>query len=72
VPCAMWQWRMPVLPIEECLTLRKFGSRLQGQPERLRLPGIETTSGPSARGSLKHLVLPMRFAWIKSQIVCTA
>src|SRR3989344_1455103 len=23
-------------PIEECLTLRKFGSRLQGHPERLK------------------------------------
>ncbi len=37
-------------PIEECLTLRKFGSRLQGHPERLRLPGIETTSGPLGSG----------------------
>lgn len=37
-------------PIEECLTLRKFGSRLQGHPERLRLPGIETTSGPLGEG----------------------
>ncbi|MFA5744843.1 MAG: transketolase, partial [Candidatus Paceibacterota bacterium] len=32
--------------IEECLTLRKFGSRLQGHPDRLALPGLETTSGP--------------------------
>lgn len=37
-------------PIEECLTLRKFGSRLQGHPERLKLPGIETTSGPLGEG----------------------
>ncbi|MBI5003513.1 transketolase [Candidatus Kaiserbacteria bacterium] len=37
-------------PIEECLTLRKFGSRLQGHPERLRLPGMETTSGPLGSG----------------------
>ena len=37
-------------PIEECLTLRKFGSRLQGHPERLRLPGLETTSGPLGEG----------------------
>ncbi len=36
--------------IEECLTLRKFGSRLQGHPERLRLPGLETTSGPLGEG----------------------
>jgi len=31
-------------------TLRKFGSRLQGHPERLRLPGLETTSGPLGSG----------------------
>ena len=37
-------------PIEECLTLRKFASRLQGHPERLRLPGMETTSGPLGEG----------------------
>ena len=37
-------------PPEECLTLRKFGSRLQGHPERLRLPGLETTSGPLGEG----------------------
>jgi len=37
-------------PIEECLKLRKFGSRLQGHPERLRMPGIETTSGPLGEG----------------------
>lgn len=35
---------------EECLTLRKFGSRLQGHPERSRLPGLETTSGPLGEG----------------------
>jgi transketolase len=38
------------LPVEECLTLRKFGSRLQGHPERLKLPGLETTSGPLGSG----------------------
>lgn len=37
-------------PKEELLTLRKFGSRLQGHPERLRLPGMETTSGPLGSG----------------------
>ena len=35
---------------KELLTLRKFGSRLQGHPERLRLPGLETTSGPLGCG----------------------
>jgi transketolase len=37
-------------PLEEILTLRKFGSRLQGHPERVRLPGLETTSGPLGEG----------------------
>lgn len=37
-------------PIEECLTLRKFGSRLQGHPEHKKLPGLETTSGPLGSG----------------------
>ncbi len=31
-------------------TLRKLGSPLQGHPERLRLPGVETTSGPLGSG----------------------
>ncbi len=37
-------------PVEECLTLRKFGSRLQGHPEREKLPGVETTAGPLGIG----------------------
>lgn len=37
-------------PVEECLTLRKFGSRLQGHPERHKLPGVESTSGPLGSG----------------------
>ena len=35
---------------EELLTLRKYGSRLQGHPERTKLPGIESTSGPLGSG----------------------
>ncbi|HEX8763224.1 MAG TPA: transketolase, partial [Candidatus Saccharimonadales bacterium] len=34
----------------ELLTLRKLGSRLQGHPERTKLPGVETTSGPLGSG----------------------
>lgn len=37
-------------PRKELMTLRKFGSRLQGHPERLKLPGMETTSGPLGCG----------------------
>jgi transketolase len=37
-------------PVDELLTLRKFGSRLQGHPERVKLPALETTSGPLGEG----------------------
>ncbi|MCB9821626.1 transketolase [Candidatus Nomurabacteria bacterium] len=35
---------------KELKTLRKFGSRLQGHPERTKLPGLEHTSGPLGCG----------------------
>jgi len=35
---------------EELSTLRKFNSRLQGHPEREKLPGLENTSGPLGCG----------------------
>lgn len=37
-------------PKSELMTLRKLGSRLQGHPERVKLPGMETTSGPLGSG----------------------
>lgn len=36
--------------VDELLTLRQFGSRLQGHPHRTSLPGLETTSGPLGSG----------------------
>ena len=35
---------------KELQTLRQFGSRLQGHPERQKLPGVEHTSGPLGCG----------------------
>lgn len=35
---------------KELMTLRKWGSRLQGHPERTKLPGLENTSGPLGSG----------------------
>lgn len=37
-------------PRKELQTLRQFGSRLQGHPERTKLPGLESTSGPLGEG----------------------
>jgi transketolase len=38
----------PVEEVEE--TLRQFASRFQGHPERMRIPALETTSGPLGSG----------------------
>jgi transketolase len=37
-------------PVSELLTLRKFGTRLQGHPHREFLPMLETSSGPLGAG----------------------
>ena len=37
-------------PVSELMTLRKFGSRLQGHPHREYLPYVETSSGPLGSG----------------------
>ncbi len=59
-------------PVEECLTLRKFGSRLQGHPERVRLPGLETTSGPlgSGLGQAAGMALGARMDGKKFRTYC--
>lgn len=36
--------------IKEAMTLRKFGSKMQGHPERTKLASMETTSGPLGSG----------------------
>jgi len=42
--------RAGYFPILKLKSYTKFGSPLQGHPERFRLPGIETTSGPLGCG----------------------
>ncbi len=39
-----------VFPVEELLTLRKIGSRLQGHPDMRKLPGIEASTGSLGQG----------------------
>jgi len=58
-------------PKEELLTLRKLGSRLQGHPERTKLPGLETTSGPLGCGlsqaagiALAHRMDKLTHRWV--------
>ncbi len=38
------------MPVEELVTLRKFGSRLQGHPHREFMPWLENSSGPLGSG----------------------
>lgn len=42
--------RRGYFPLDELLTLRKLGSRLQGHPHREALPGLENCSGPLGSG----------------------
>src|ERR1700749_123939 len=59
-------------PVEECLPLRKFGPRLQGHPERVRSPGLETTSGPLGSGlsQAAGMAYAPRMDGKKNQIYC--
>jgi len=59
-------------PVEECLTLRKFGTRLQGHPERTKLPGLETTSGPLGSGlsQAAGMAYALRMDGSQSRVYC--
>lgn len=59
-------------PVEECMTLRKFGSRLQGHPERDRMPGLETTSGPLGEGLAQAagMAYALRLDGSRSRVYC--
>lgn len=66
--------RAGYFPVSELKTLRKLGSRLQGHPERVRLPGLETTSGPLGSGlsSAAGMALALRMDGKTAQrIYCT-
>lgn len=58
--------------VEELSTLRKFGSRLQGHPEREKLPGIENTSGPLGSGlsQASGMALGLKMDNKKNHIYC--
>jgi transketolase len=60
-------------PISEAeQTLRKFGSRLQGHPERERLPGMETTSGPLGSGlsQASGMAYGLRMDGKRNRVIC--
>ncbi len=51
----------------ELKTLRKLGSRLQGHPERARLPGLENTSGPLGSGLSQASGMAYAFQYLDNQ-----
>jgi len=59
-------------PVEELMTLRKLGSRLQGHPHRTALPGVETTSGPLGSGlsQAAGLAYALRMDKKKNRVYC--
>src|SRR5580704_16816818 len=64
--------RAGYFPVEELKTLRKFGTRLQGHPERVRLPGLETTSGPLGSGlsQAAGMALALRMDANQARVYC--
>lgn len=51
--CAMLYTMMAYrgyFPVEELMSFRRLDSRLQGHPDRLKLPGIEVAAGPLGHG----------------------
>ncbi|MDP3800315.1 MAG: transketolase [bacterium] len=59
-------------PISELKTLRKLGTRLQGHPHRLSLPGLETTSGPLGSGlsQASGIALAFKMDALPNRVYC--
>ena len=64
--------RAGYFPVEELKTLRKVGTKLQGHPHRLALPGLETSSGPLGSGlsQAAGMAYAFRLDKKKNQTVC--
>lgn len=60
------------LPVEELQTLRRTGSRLQGHPDRVRLPILEASTGSLGQGLsvAQGLALGLRLDGKPSRVYC--
>lgn len=58
--------------LDEARTLRKFGSRLQGHPERTKMPAFETTAGPlgDGLGQAAGMAYALRMDGKRSRVFC--
>lgn len=61
-----------ILPREELWTLRKLGSRLQGHPDRVRLPLVEASTGSLGQGLsiAQGLALGLRLKGSPHRVFC--
>jgi transketolase len=59
-------------PEEQLMTLRQLGSPLQGHPDRVRLPGIEASTGSLGQGLsiAQGMALGLRLDKIDSMVYC--
>lgn len=66
--------RAGYFPISELKTYRQFGSRLQGHPNRLDLPGVETSSGPLGQGysAAVGMALALKLKGSSAEVYCIA
>jgi len=64
--------RLGFFPHEELASFRQLGSRLQGHPDRLKLPGVEMSSGPLGLGASAAVgcALGLRLSKSPSRVYC--
>ncbi|NLY54698.1 MAG: transketolase [Firmicutes bacterium] len=64
--------RAGYFPVEELLTLRQLGSRLQGHPHMLALPGLDNSSGSLGQGlsQANGLALAARLNQMDYRVYC--
>ena len=59
-------------PVGELMTFRQLGSRLQGHPEKLMLPGVEITTGSLGQGLsvANGMALGLKLRGLPSRVYC--
>jgi transketolase len=64
--------RAGFFPRGELATFRQLGSRLQGHPDRLKLPGVEMSSGPLGLGASVAVgcALGLRLSKSEARVFC--
>lgn len=64
--------RSGYFPPAELLTFRRIGTRLQGHPSRVDLPGVETSGGPLGQGLsvANGIALGLRLRGVPARVYC--